>query len=427
MKLSCDYAVILLTILECGVRGLPNLQKTYVALEASTTHSNLLSVRNVSSKARTPGDGRGQHNERTEVKSVASVGKKDDASLKTAEAIKEEWKVNKPDFAVPALDINDLDPNINLTMYQQGVTKIAVQYIKTPAPQRLVDMHPDTAGMFLGHLPVPGNEGTKIDIYCYPPSVDKYVSGSIIDSGTWECESVADCAQPWLANPSLKGNFLDLGGNIGAYTLPLGRFLQGKGEVISVEGMPDIAEHLQAGIVANKLSNVNLFQYCLGAPDAADYLKMNLNPFNKGGSHLDGNKHPDEGHRGISNLKGVLEAWNFVDTSASQQGTKVNVSVTTLDAMLEVLPALKSVVVMKSDIEGNEGRMLKGAHKFFTKHPPCYLQFELHHDWLKSAGTPYDEVLQMLTKFGYKMIRHDAASNYWFEQQDMASCLKRFT
>ena len=68
------------------------------------------------------------------------------------------------------------------------------------------------------------------------------MSGSILQYNNWESDLVAGCARPWLTNPNLKGNFLDLGANIGAYTLPLGRFLQGKGEVISVEGMPDIAD-----------------------------------------------------------------------------------------------------------------------------------------------------------------------------------------
>merc|ERR1719214_478151 len=151
-------------------------------------------------------------------------------------------------------------------------------------------MHPSTTGMLVGYVPVPGQPSTKVRVYCYPPSEDQHVSGSILNYGTWESDFVEHCAQPWLANSRLKGNFLDLGGNIGAYTLPLGRFLQGRGDVISVEGMPDIAEHLKAGIVANKLSNVNLFEYCVGAPDAADYLSMNRNPVNKGGSTIDGNK-----------------------------------------------------------------------------------------------------------------------------------------
>jgi FkbM family methyltransferase len=326
------------------------------------------------------------------------------ASLKTAKAVEQKWKVKSPDFAVPTFDIDALSPKTNLTNIVEAFTKVQVHYVKTPTTQHLNDMHSNTSGMYLGHLPVPGKPSTEVDIYCYSADEDQYVSGSILEYGAWECDFVADCASPWLANPDLKGNFLDLGGNIGAYTLPLGRFLQGKGEVISVEGMPDIADHLKAGIVANSLSNVNLFEYCVGAPDATDYLTMNRNPFNKGGSTIDGNK----------------------NSTGTPQGRNVTVGLTTLDAMLESLPALKSVVVMKSDIEGNEGRMLRGGYTFFTKYPPCYLQFELHPDWLKSAGTPYTEVLQVLTDFGYKMAHHMGGYDYQFEQNDMASCLKRF-
>lgn len=283
-----------------------------------------------------------------------------------------------------------------------SLSKMAIEFIKSPEAKHLSDMHPSTSDMKVGHLPVPGS-ATKIDIYCYPPDQDRFVSGSILANGAWENDGVKYCATPWLQNPTLKGNFLDVGGNIGAYTLPLGKFLEGKGEVISVEGMPDIAEHLKAGIVGNKLSNVDLFQYCVGAPDASDYVTMNLNPVNKGGSGVNGNK----------------------DATGTPQGPKVKVGLTTLDSMLESFPALKSVISMKVDIEGNEGRMLKGAHEFFSKHAPCYLQMELQPAWLTVAGTPFEEVMQTMAKFGYSHSKIDA-TNYRFEQNNITACLKRF-
>lgn len=285
------------------------------------------------------------------------------------------------------------------------VTKHAVHFIKTPAPQKIAAMHPDTNGMVLGHVSDPGKHDTKVAIYCYPSSVDQWVSGSILENGAWESELVASAARPWITNPDLRGNFLDVGANIGTYTLPLGHFLQGKGEVISVEAMPDIAEHLKAGIVANSLSNVNLFQYAVGEADAENHLVMNFDPKNKGASSVAGN---------AKVLKG---------------GKEVEVGMTTLDAMLVALPALKSVVSMKVDIEGNEGRLLKGAHEFFTKHPPCYLLMELKHELLENAGTPFEEVIHSLTNFGYRKAQDEKFNNHdmgHFEQTDMASCLKRF-
>lgn len=287
----------------------------------------------------------------------------------------------------------------------QAAKKIAVQFIRNPSPQRLPYLHPNATGMVLGHLSVPGEPETQIDIQCYPPSADKYVSSSILATGAWEEELVAYAAHPWTADLHLKGNFLDIGANIGAYTLPLGHLLQGRGEVISVEAMPDIAEHLKAGIVANKLFNVNLFQYAVGAEDAEDLLTMTLDPINKGGSSVEGNK---------------------LNSSDFHAGETVSVGMTTLDMMLAALPALSSVLAMKVDIEGNEGRMLKGAHEFFTEHPPCYLHMELVPEWLDTAGTPYEEVMQTLTDFGYMNPQAASENNYHFEQKNMASCLERF-
>lgn len=299
-------------------------------------------------------------------------------------------------------------PEADFRYERMRIGKMAAKFIKDPVPQHLNEMHPDIEGMMPGHVSVPGMPNTVVTVQCFEPSGDIYVSRSILEKSEWEHDTVTLVANPWLEHPSLKGNFFDMGANIGAYTLPLGHLLQGRGEVISVEAMPVIAEHLKAGIVTNGLSNVNLFQYAVGAPDAQDFITMNLDPINKGGSQINGNKHGDQDFH---------------------PGEKVKIGLTTVDMMLEAHPALKSVVSMKADIEGNEGRMLKGANEFFTKYPPCLLTVELNPVWLRIADSSYKEVIETLESYGYGKppdVFPERFSTYTFVQTDMASCLKRF-
>merc|ERR1719361_24881 len=122
--------------------------------------------------------------------------------------------------------------------------------------------------------------------------------------------------------------------------------------------MPTIADHLRAGIVENAAKNLALYNYAVGGTDGPDFVTMTLDPENKGGSSVLGNKAGDK-----SLLKAGVQ--------------EVKVPLTTLDTMLQVDPRFKAVLSAKVDIEGNEGRMLQGSQNFFRDHSPCYLMIEL--------------------------------------------------
>lgn len=244
----------------------------------------------------------------------------------------------------------------------------------------------DTSDMIKLHIKAFDGSDKNITIMGYPKEEDKEISGSLQADAHWETFQTGGLCSPWTEQ-HLRGVFLDVGTNIGTYSLPMADCIRpgGNGTVLSIEGMPQIADHYRAGILANEAKNVALYEYAVGGTSGPDYVTMTLDPQNKGGSSVTGNKAGD-----ASILKaGVRE---------------IQVPLTTLDVMLKKDDRFKAVLSAKIDIEGNEGRMLQGAEEFFSNHTPCFLMIELIHEWLTNAGTPVEGILEKFGEWGYARV-----------------------
>lgn len=242
-------------------------------------------------------------------------------------------------------------------------------------------------------------------IFTFDPKIDRKISKEISLRGKWEPDAVQKICEKWAQR---TGHFLDVGANLGTFTLPIASCLQNKGKVIAVEGMPIIASHLEASIVENSLSNVALYNYAVGDDEAGHEIVMQLKYDNPGHSHVvTEQKDQTKGHRDIV------------------------VKLTTLDAMYRSNPDFKKVLFMKMDIEGNEGKALNGARKMFQENPPCYLMIELSPTWLKEKGTPINSVEAALTQFGYPignsdlLEQHGKVETILLEHKNLEACLTR--
>lgn len=283
------------------------------------------------------------------------------------------------------------------------------RFITNPVPTRLAGVeqeHIDVSRMVKTYLEVPGTD-ENITIFVYNPADDLWVSGRILNEHLWQDDQVKPLMDLWQAG--LRGNYLDVGGNIGTFALPISHMLSKYGsQAIIVEATPDIASHLKASIQINKLDNVALYEYAVSSPDTQDSVQIGVTSHNKGGSSLAGNK----------DTTGDESVDYFAD-----------VGLTTIDSMLDSNPALQKVLAMKMDIEGNEGRAFKGATRFLEEFPPCYLLVELVAEWLEKAGTPCESVKQLLDRAGYdlgeaKEIKCNQ-DDIMLKQRDMAKCLAR--
>merc|ERR1719436_85567 len=137
-------------------------------------------------------------------------------------------------------------------------------FVKTPQPERYegIQSRADAVDMqkfVLTRTKSPTDAAKNLTIMAYPWKEDVGVSGDLNQGLGWETDHTKQLCALW-EKEGMKGNFLDVGANIGTYTVPLADCARDfGGEIISIEGMPDIADHLRASIVANKQSNVVLY------------------------------------------------------------------------------------------------------------------------------------------------------------------------
>ena len=177
--------------------------------------------------------------------------------------------------------------------------------------------------------------------------------------------------------------FIDIGANIGSYTVLAGAHVGAK--VVSIEPVPQTFEHLKRNIAINQIdSNVMAYNFALG----------------------------DE--KGQISFTSTLDTMNHVAT-ASETNT-IQVPVDTLDAILE---KEKDPVLLKIDVEGFETDVLNGASATLKKDSLKAIIIELNgsgekygydethlHEKLLAGGyspyqyNPFERQLTAINSFG---------------------------
>ena len=132
------------------------------------------------------------------------------------------------------------------------------------------------------------------------------------------------------------GAYLDIGANVGMFTLIASQTFD---KVLSFEPNPDTFRMLESNINLNKIGNITA--YNIGLSDQNSIMKLYHNPLNNGGASL--NKFSSK-----INKEGDGFTWN--ETEAE---------VKTLDSI--IVEDIKSVDLIKIDVEGHELPALKGA------------------------------------------------------------------
>lgn len=310
-----------------------------------------------------------------------------------------------------ALKLNPNTVKLSTNSTQGGTTAAAVtslraKFVASPHPQVLADLqklHIDTSNM--GHASASSPNGGTVSIMTFPSHEDQYVSGGVNSGGGWENQHVHQAFAMWQNLGHSKGNFLDVGANIGTWTLPLAAAMASTGkQAIAIEALPPIADHLRAGILANAAQNVILFPYAVGQPSVDNDVDMAYHWSNKGGSTVVGNT-----------------PW-----SESGHVQTFTVGLTTMDSILDATPAMSNVFYAKFDIEGNEGRMLEGAVRFFTQHAPCIIWMEMYDEMLQRTGYSMATIETKLSSLGYNILgKAGHGADWMYKQRDMAACANR--
>jgi FkbM family methyltransferase len=157
---------------------------------------------------------------------------------------------------------------------------------------------------------------------------------------------------------------VDAGANVGLFTIPLARAVGSAGTVLAFEPSPDNVERLRRNIALNALTNVAVYEAALGETCGKAWLQVEGDP-----------------------------AYHALLPAGSEQHDGVvQVNILRLDdAWIDAGRPLVSVV--KVDVEGSEGRVLRGAEALLEACRPTLLieaatldALSALTDWLEPRG-----------------------------------------
>lgn len=163
---------------------------------------------------------------------------------------------------------------------------------------------------------------------------------------------------------------IDVGANIGFYTIEAAAAVRANGLVIAIEASPSLAKIIDFQLKDNHVSNVTLIPNAVGESEGVARLTL-----------------PTAGNHGMFTLGNV-------------EGTfSADVPVRTIDDIVKQT-GVKSVDFIKMDIEGSEFSALKGAIETIKNfHPPILI--ELNEVALRGCGASSRQVKALLQSLGY--------------------------
>ena len=157
---------------------------------------------------------------------------------------------------------------------------------------------------------------------------------------------------------------LDIGANIGFYTLRASRQVGPTGKVISVEANPQTFQILRANVIENCSANTLALCCAVGAEDGLSYLYVPSNY--PAGSTL-------------------------IHSDANSLAPQAKVPVTTVDSLVSML-GIKRVDWMKIDVEGMETAVIAGCKNVIRDHKPKIM-----------IETMNNDIIQYLRENGYRV------------------------
>lgn len=195
---------------------------------------------------------------------------------------------------------------------------------------------------------------------------DGYVSWGVLHED-WENEEVG-----FVVSSLRPGDaFVDVGANVGVYTLQAARAVGPAGHVYSIEPRPDTCRMLTRSIGDNGFADrCTVFNVALGSEDMAADLNTSHDPLNPGATFVTRNN-----------------------------GGAVRVC--PLDSL--PIPGDRPVRVLKMDIEGFEPLMMDGATAFFSRHRPIIVTEIFPRAIRTVAGRDATEYYDQFTRLGYSV------------------------
>jgi FkbM family methyltransferase len=168
--------------------------------------------------------------------------------------------------------------------------------------------------------------------------------------------------------------FIDIGCNVGLFSLIASQLVGEKGKVICFEPTPKTFKRLKENIELNSFNNIDSKNIGLSNEIGQLFLNQSENGF---------------------------DAWNtFASNIDYKFQNKVKVDVSTLDNEIQNLDKNK-ISLIKIDVEGWEKFVLEGAKEILVNYSPVLL-IEFTESNTFAAGYMVQEIYMFLTSLGYK-------------------------
>lgn len=174
-----------------------------------------------------------------------------------------------------------------------------------------------------------------------------------------------------------EDSFLDIGANIGVYTLLAASQIQ-SGSIHSFEALPKNYERLQENLKLNQFNQVKT--HAIAVSNQTGSVALNL---------AEGDSMP------------------FITHSATDK--TITVPTDTLDNLLQNQP-LANLTLAKMDIEGAEILALKGALSLLKQQRPHVWILEIN-DTVSNFGHQKQDLVDFLNSYGYNLYHYSADTN----------------
>ncbi len=195
---------------------------------------------------------------------------------------------------------------------------------------------------------------------------------------SWE----PDCSAYICRNLKPENTFIDIGANIGYYSLLTSLVVGEKGRVIAIEASPKIFAVLQDNIRLNDLAS-NVKAYNLAVTDTPGKASVYLGP---------------EGNLGSTTTNASLKRKFPYRNYKFESGVKA----VTLDSLINP-EDIKSLQMIKIDVEGTEREVIGGMQEIIKNgSPELEILIELTPLWWYKPKPSIEEVLQPFFKNGFK-------------------------
>ena len=177
--------------------------------------------------------------------------------------------------------------------------------------------------------------------------------------------------------------FVDIGANLGLYSVLASGIVGPSGAVFSFEPDPKAYERLLFNLKANDRTNVQTFQLALSNADETRAMQISTKGF---------------------------DAYNSFATPVCGEGTFQSRDVTCVsyDSFAGQHPVMQKAVMVKVDVEGWETMVVHGAKRHLSGDAAPVVMLEFNDQAAKSSGQPCCELYRWLQALGYSIYTFDA-------------------